>query len=423
MADVGGLVEHLFRRQSARIAARLTRVLGPAHLDLAEEATQHALFKALQTWPHGDVPDNPEGWLFRVAHNFALDTVRRARRFGEKTAAVVAEIERSAACEAMVETRAPEDDDELRMVFLCCHPRLAAETRVALALKTVGGFSAREIARGFLAEEAAVAQRLVRAKQKIRELDLRFELPSPVELGERVDSALEVVYLMFNEGYAAHEGEELLRVDLCREALRLGRLLADSFLGTSRAQALVALLAFQAARWAARSDERGELVLLADQDRSRWDARLIQLGYEYLTRASEDEDLSDYHLQAAIAATHARAASDADTDWASILVLYDQLLERAPSPVVALNRAVAVGKVHGAEKALEAILPLAEDAALRRYYLLPATRGHFLQARGDHAGAAAAFRAALALPCSGPEQRFLQRRLTECERRDGPASG
>jgi RNA polymerase sigma-70 factor (ECF subfamily) len=419
MDDVGPLVEDLFRRQSARIGARLTRVLGPAHLDLAEEATQHALVRALESWPLGGVPENPAGWLYRVAHNFAIDSVRRARRFGDKTGAIVAEIERSAgraASDAMSDFfTADAADDELRMVLLCCHPRLAPDTRVSLALRTVGGFSAREIARGLLAEEAAVAQRLVRAKNQIRDLDLTFELPRGPELAERVDSALEVVYLMFNEGYAAHEGEELLRLDLGREALRLGRLLADSALGTPRAAALVALLAFQSARWAARTDAAGDLVLLADQDRGLWDRRLIDLGFAYLARAAEGPEVSAYHVQAAIAATHARAATDGETDWPAILSLYDDLLALAPSPVVALNRAVAVGKVHGAARALEEITVLAEDPALGRYYLLPATRGHFLLAAGDRAAAAAAFRAALARPCSAPEQRFLQRKLAECE--------
>lgn len=414
--QVGGLVEHLFRHQSGRMVAYLTRLLGPAHLDLAEEAVQEALLKALQAWAYGGVPDQPEAWLFRVARNAALDAVRRRQTFGERTGAMVAELERSAPRGEM----APSDelrDDELRMIFLCCHPVLGEETRAALALKTVSGFSVREIARAFLAEEAAVAQRLVRAKRQIRELGLRFELPARAELAARLDTALEVLYLMFNEGYAAHEGEDLVRTDLCGEALRLARLLAESAFAAPRVHALAALMALQAARLPARTDAAGELVLLEEQERARWDARLIALGFWHFDRAIAGEEISRYHVEAAIAATHARARRAEETDWPAILALYDQLMALHPSPVIALNRAVAVGKVYGPERGLQALADVADEPALRNYHLLPAARGQMLAQAGDLAGAAAAFRAALARPCSAPERRFLERRLSECEAR------
>ena len=293
---------------------------------------------------------------------------------------------------------------------MCCHPELSRDTSVALSLKTVGGFSVREIARAFLSDETAIAQRLVRAKRTIRERRLSLEMPTGAELNQRLGAVLEVVYFMFNEGYAAHQGEDLIRQDLCMEALRLGRLIALSPIATPRVHALVALMAFQAARLPARVDHAGDLILLEQQDHGRWDRCLIALGFHHFDRSIEGEDVSEFHVQAAIAATHSRASDGESIDWPVILELYDQLLAMNPSPVVALNRAVAVARVHGPEAALRAIEPL----ALREYYLLLAVRGHLLLELGLCERAASCFRSALECPCSAPERRFLQRRLEEC---------
>ena len=417
VSDACLMVDHLFRSRAGQMVAYLTRLLGPEHLDLAEEVTQEALLKALQHWPYSGIPQNPAGWLFRVARNAALDAVRHRTLAGEKSTELAVEHFRNAdASSANDELEDQLRDDELRMVLMCCHPTLPQDARVALSLKTVGGFSVREIARAFLADEATIAQRLVRAKRQIRESRIRFELPAGEELVARMDSALEVVYLMFNEGYAAQSGEDLVRQDLCGEALRLGRLLATSSVGTPQAHALVALMAFQAARLPARVDATGELVLLEDQDRSQWDRKLIALGFDHFTQCAEGTELTSYHVQAAIAATHARAQEGRATDWKLILELYDQLIELSPSPVVELNRAVVVAKVHGPEAALAALRPLEGNRSLRNYYLLPAVQGQLLLEIGDKPGASESFRQALERPCSEPEQRFLQRKLAECSR-------
>jgi RNA polymerase sigma-70 factor (ECF subfamily) len=408
------LVEHLFRHQAGRITSRLVRLLGPANFALAEESVQEALVRALQSWPYEGTPDNPAGWLFRVAHNIAIDAVRRDRNFASKTDAVVAELTRSASQAVGDAAGSPVQDDELRMIFMCCHPALGREASVALSLKTVGGFSTREIARAFLADERAIAQRLVRAKRRIREDELTFEIPKASEFAQRLDAVLEAIYFMFNEGYATQSGEALVRQDLCFEALRLGRLVAASAVATPQAHALVALMALQAARLAARTDPLGDLVLLEDQDRAHWDARLISLGFEHFDACMAGDEVSEYHVQAAIAATHARAIDPASTNWPIILNLYDDLVSRNPSPVVALNRAVAIAKVHGPAVGLAAIAPLERDRHLRRYHLLLAVRGQLLMELGRPADAAEAFRAALECECSEPERRFLERRMQVC---------
>jgi len=406
----------LFRHQAGRIVAHLARVLGPAQLDLAEEAVQEAMLRALQVWPQQGAPENAAAWLFRVAQNAAIDAIRHRRVMGEKTDAIVRELTRSAVfvdCDPDLEEQLR--DDELRMIFMCCHPGIGRDSSVALSLKTVGGFSVREIARTFLADEATIAQRLVRAKRQIRDQRLTLEMPRGPELAERLDSVLEVLYFLFNEGYAAHGGEELIRQDLCREALRLGRLVAASSIAGPRVHALVALMALGAARLPARVDESGDLILLDDQDRGRWDGQLIGLGYHHFDQSMAGDDVSEYHVQAAIAATHARAAAARSTDWPLILELYDQLIAINASPVVMLNRAVAVAKVRGAGEALASVDPLENDPKLRDYYLRLAVRGHLLMELGRHTEAAGCFREALSCPCSEPERRFLRRKLVQCE--------
>jgi RNA polymerase sigma-70 factor (ECF subfamily) len=406
--QTGPLLEHLFRHQAGRLVAHLARVFGPAHLDLAEETVQEAMLRALQIWPYQGIPENAAAWLFRVAYNAAIDAVRRHRVLGEKTEAIVAELQSRSGPRVDLDTEEQLRDDELRMIFMCCHPELSRDARVALSLKTVGGFSVREIARAFLSDEATIAQRLVRAKRQIREGRITLEMPGGPELPPRLVSLLDVLYFMFNEGYAAHEGEDLIRHDLCREALRLGRLVAASSIATPAAHALVALMALLAARSPARVDQAGDLVLLEAQDREQWDQRLVALGFHHFDQSVSGDDVSEFHVQAAIAATHARGGKP---DWPVILELYDQLLAINASPVVKLNRAVAVAKVHGAEAALASIAAL----EMPRYYLFLAVRGHLLLELGRGTEAADCFRAALECPCSEPERRFLRRALKKCE--------
>jgi RNA polymerase sigma-70 factor (ECF subfamily) len=404
----------LFRHESGRIVSHLARVLGPAQLDAAEEAVQEALVRALQSWPVDGLPGNPGGWLYSVAHNAALDAVRRRQTRDRKTGEIIASLER--------ESHRPRNDpvlddqlqdDELRMIFMCCHPDLPREARVALSLKTVSGFSVREIAGAFLADDATIAQRIVRAKRHIRDRGLALDFPRPADASQRLDSVLDVIYVLFSEGYAAHAGDVLVRHDLCAEALRLGRLIAGSHLATPAAYALVAFMALQAARLPARTDASGDLVLLEDQDRSRWDGRLIALGFAHFDRATTGETLSEYHIQAAIAATHARSLPAPDA-WRLILDLYDQWMALNPSATVALNRAVVVAKLHGPAAGLDAIAPAERDTALRHYHLLFAVRGQFLLELGRREEAAEAFAQALTCRCTAPEVRYLERKLAEC---------
>jgi len=414
--DTGGLLEHLFRHQSGRVVAHLARLLGPAHLDLAEESMQEAMLRALQVWPYQGVPDNAAGWLYRVAHNAAIDAIRRGKFLEQNTGALVAELTRASGSGDDPDFERQLRDDELRMIFMCCHPAIGRDSRVALSLRTVGGFSVREIARAFLADDAAIAQRLVRAKRQIREQELTLEMPRSTDLESRLDSAMETIYFIFNEGYSTHEGQDLIRKDLCFEALRLGRLLAASSIAAPQVHALVAVMALQAARLPARIDEAGDLILLEDQDRTRWDQGLIAMGFHYFDLSMTGEQVSEYHAQAAIAATHARAESLQAIDWPAILELYDQLLAiSGASPVVALNRAVAVAKVHGAAEGLAEIAELSGNPQLRDYYLLLAVRGHLLLELERREEAAACLRAALECRCSEPERRFLRRKLEQCQ--------
>jgi RNA polymerase sigma-70 factor (ECF subfamily) len=410
------LVDHLFRNRAGQLVAWLTRIFGPEHLELAEEVVQDALLKALQQWPYSGVPQNPGGWLFRVARNGALDVIRRNAAFAARAHEIAGELQRASAIEPSDQAI---EDDELRMVFMCCHPSLPPDARVALSLKTVSGFSVAEIARAFLSSEPAIAQRLVRAKRVLRDERVGLDLPHGADLGGRTESVLEVIYLLFNEGYNAHAGDDLIRQDLCGEALRLGRLVAQSphvvaagvLAGAPAAHALVALMAFQAARLPARVDRNGEMVLLEDQDRSQWDRGLVALGFAHLERSAEGSQMTAYHAQAAIAAVHAGAERAELTRWDRILSLYDDLMALNPSPVIRLNRAVALSRVAGPAAALAALQPLETEPALANYYLLPSVTARLFAELGDRANATACYRRALERPCSEPERRFLQRRL------------
>jgi RNA polymerase sigma-70 factor (ECF subfamily) len=408
------LVEHLFRHEAGRILASLTHIFGLENLDLAEEVVQEALLKALQQWRFHGIPDNPQGWLLTAARHKALDLLRRQAAFRRKENELHQRLQERQARQGVAEPPGAEElaDEQLAMIFACCAPALPSDARVALTLKAVSGFSVAEIARAFLAEEPTLAQRLVRAKRRIQEAGIALVLPSPAEIPGRLDSVLQVLYLLFNEGYGAHAGENLVREDLCGEAIRLAQLLASRpDTGLPKVHALLALFYFQAARLETRVDSEGKLLLLAEQERSQWDHALVALGVAQLEHAAHGNELSEYHLQAAIAAVHATSANLAETNWSQLLALYDQLLALAPSPIVALNRAVAQSMVDGPEAALVSLDKLSAEPGLKNYYLLPAVRADFLRRLGRTAEAAACYQKALTYPCSEPERRFLVRRI------------
>src|SRR5213592_561799 len=417
MSDgVQARVAEVFRLEYGRVVASVLRIV--RDIDTAEEIAQEAFGQALDHWPTDGTPDRPGAWLLTTARRRALDHLRRARRAGARAGALAYE----AALGAMDESPDAMDaeaipDDRLRLIFTCCHPGLPADSRVALTLRLVGGLSTPEIARAFLVPEPTIAQRLVRAKRAIRERGLVYEVPEGDELAARLPAVLSVVYLIFNEGYAAHTGAALVRDDLCAEAIRLGGMLAELMPDEAEALGLLALMELQASRAAARADADGNLVLLADQDRARWDRARIARGLAWLARAGSIERGGPYQLQAAIAACHARAASWEATEWPRIVALYATLAEVAPSPVVDLNRAAAIGMAEGPAAGLAA-LDRIDVAPLRAYHLLPAARAEFLRRLGRRAEAAAEYRAALRLVDNTRERAFLATRLAECEAAD-----
>ena len=404
------LVDHLFRRQAGRLVALVAGALGPAHLDLAEEVVQEALVAALQTWPHRGIPDQPIGWLHQVARNRAIDALRRRRVTSADAAALERELTRRVVSDAH-DASAPPLDDELAMMFMTSHPDLPRESRIALTLKIACGLSVPEIARALLSDDRAVAQRIVRAKRQIRARHLALALPGREELATRLDSLLEVIYLLFNEGYAASEGETHIREDLCFEAIRLVQLLRDHP-ATARPEshALAALLLFLAARLPARVDHAGEISLLQEQDRRQWNTGLIHAGFRALDQATAGERMTHYHIQAAIAAAHASAPTFAATDWTRIAGLYDDLIAVSPTAIVALNRAIAVGYRDGPVAGLAALSPLRKEPALRRYHLLYSARASFLAAAGRVADARRAYRQALGCRLTAAERKFLEKR-------------
>lgn len=423
---VHGLVDQLFRHEAGRLVATLTRVFGRRHLDLAEEVVHDALVAALQQWPLGGVPAHPRAWLLQAARNRAIDVLRQ-RRLHEREATGIARHRLGLdEPEALVEIAFARDviDDQLRMMFMCCHPLLAEDARVALTLNVVAGFGAAEVARAFLIPPATAAQRLVRAKRALREAGVEFDMPYGDELARRLDAVLAVLYLLFNDGYYVRDGEDTLRAELCAEAIRLAQLLADApATDRPRTHALLALMLLQAARFPARTDAAGEAGLLADQDRARWDHGLIAAGLRELERAATGDEISAYHLLAGIAACHATAPTAADTDWDHIVELYDQLLLLQDSPLVRLNRAVAVAEARGPAAGLAAAAGLIDEPLLQRYPLLHATLAELHRRQGDLPTARRLLELALATPGGAAERRLFARRLRELGGDAGGAPG
>ncbi|HEV8585439.1 MAG TPA: sigma-70 family RNA polymerase sigma factor [Methylomirabilota bacterium] len=410
---MGADLAELFRLEYARVVASVLRIV--RDVDAAEEVVQDAFAQALAHWPATGPPERPGAWLLTTARRRALDRLRGARRADARAAALAYETALGAPDEGP-DVADPETiaDDRLRLIFTCCHPALPADSRVALTLRLVGGLTTVEIARAFLVSEPTIAQRLVRAKRLIRERGLPYEVPEGDERAARLPAVLAVVYLIFNEGYAAHTGDALVRDDLCAEAIRLGGMLAELMAGEPEVLGLLALMELQASRAAARADAGGNLVLLADQDRARWGRTRIAHGLSCLEAAGPISGAGPYQLQAAIAACHARAASWAATDWPRIVGLYATLAALTPSPVVELNRAAAIGMAEGPAAGLAALERL-DAGALSAYHLLPAARADFLRRLGRRAEAAVEYRAARDLTDNTRERAFYTARLAECE--------
>ena len=418
--DTHRTVDAIFRIEQAKLIAGLARIV--RDVSLAEELAQDALVAALEQWPTSGVPDKPGAWLMAAAKHRAIDRLRRRKLIELKHDELSRELEGEAA-EPDLDAALDDDigDDLLRLIFIACHPVLAAEARVALTLRLIGGLTTEEIARAFLVTEPAVAQRIVRAKRTLTEKRIRFEVPRGAELAQRLASVLEVIYLIFNEGYSATAGDDWVRPQLCEEALRLGRILAALAPDEPEVHGLIALMEIQASRLNARTGPSGEPILLLDQDRARWDRLLIRRGLAALERAeacakNQRQELGPYALQAAIAACHARARTAEETDWARIVGLYGALAELTPSPVVELNRAVALAMLFGPAAGIELIDKLTLEPALRTYHLLPSVRGDLLKKLGRLDEARVEFERAAQLTRNERERKLLLARVADCVR-------
>ncbi|HEY7669543.1 MAG TPA: RNA polymerase sigma factor [Hyphomicrobium sp.] len=423
--DTHRAIEAVFRIEQAKLIAGLARMV--RDVGLAEELAQDALVSALEQWPRSGIPDKPGAWLMATAKHRAIDRLRRKKLIERKHEELGREIEADGeAAEADLDAALDDDigDDLLRLIFTACHPVLTTEARLALTLRLIGGLSTEEIARAFLVSEPTVAQRIVRAKRTLAEKRVPFEVPRGEALAERLASVLEVVYLIFNEGYSATAGDDWMRPQLCEEALRLGRILAGLAPEEPEVHGLVALMEIQASRFKARTGPTGEPVLLLDQDRARWDQLLIRRGLAALARAeatAKDQGLAlgPYGVQAAIAACHARARTGEETDWAQIVGLYGKLGELIPSPVVELNRAVALAMLFGPAAGLEVVDALASEPALKAYHLLPSVRGDLLKKLGRLEEARAEFECAASLTKNERERKLLLARAASCAQKTG----
>jgi RNA polymerase sigma factor (sigma-70 family) len=419
--EISRLTDDLFRHQTGKLISVLTGIFGINRLQLAEDVVQESLVRALRTWPYAGIPKNPAAWLTQTAKNLALDLIRREKLFHDKEPQIIAFMEQWPSDSAAGESPMFESeirDGRLPLMFTCCHPLLPAEAQTALALKVLCGFGVAEIASAFLMSEAAIAKRLTRARQKIQQLHIPFEIPPGDELSIRLGGVLQTLYLLFNEGYKASSGDSLIKEDLCREAIHLTSLLAEHPTGNQpRTHALIALMLLNAARLPARTDAEGKILRLNEQDRSTWNQAMIARGMQHLSASAAGDELTSYHLQAAIAACHCAASDYESTDWRKILSLYDRLLELDDSPVIALNRAVAVANVHGAQAGIEAVAAIHNANQLNSYYLLYAVLGEFEKQLNNFQASIDNFRKALELTELRSEQLFLSKRLRDSEER------
>ena len=420
-SEISRRTDQLFRHEAAKLISVLTGIFGIHRLQLAEDVVQESLVRALRTWPYTGVPQNPAAWLTQTAKNLALDVIRREKLFHDKEPQIIAFMEQWPSESAVGESTTFENeirDSRLRLMFACSHPVMSPEDQTALALKTLCAFSPAEIAKAFLTTEAAIAKRLTRAKKKIREERIPFEIPADKELSCRLDAVLQTLYLLFNEGYKASSGDHLIREELCLEAIRLTLLLAEHPAGNRpRTHALLALMLLNGARLAARTDSEGNILRLKEQDRSTWNQEMIARGMLHLNNSAAGNQISTYHLQAGIAACHCAAREYESTNWSQILSLYDQLLELDDSPVIALNRAVAVASLQGAKAGIAAVQEIKNARQLNSYYLFYAVLGEFEEQLNNFQAAADHFRRALQLTDLTSEQLFLSKRLRDCEER------
>ncbi len=413
--EIQRTIEAVWRMESAKIIAKLTRML--RQIGLAEEFAQDALVSALEQWPRAGVPDKPGAWLMTAAKNRALDELRRRKLIERTSAAIAHQSPLGLTPSESPEETADDDigDDLLRLMFIVCHPVLSTEARTALTLRMLAGLTTSEIARAFLLPEPTIGQRIVRAKRTLAEAHVPFEVPHGAQRAARVESVLAVIYLVFNEGYAATSGEDWMRPALCEEALRLGRILSELLPEEPEVHGLVALMEIHSSRIGARTDAQGEPILLLAQNRTRWNRLLIQRGLAALQRAQAlGAPSGPFTIQAAITACHARAPTAAETDWVQIVALYDALAQLQPSPVVELNRAVAIAMAYGAAAALELVDSIANEPTLATYHLLPSVRGDLLEKLGRHAEARAEFARAAGLTRNARERTLLLGRAAAC---------
>ena len=400
-------IDHLFRHQAGQMVSVLARKFGVRNIELIEDAVQDAMIAAMKNWPYAGVPVNKSAWLTQVAKNRLIDQLRR----GNKSESIDgSSSDGESGSELAARFGGELNEDQIRMIFACCHPVIPPDSQVALTLKIVGGFGVGEISRTYLAKNEAVAKMLTRAKQKLQTVE--FEIPAQRELNARLDSVLRVLYLMFNEGYSASEGVELIRRDVCFEAIRLAEILIEHPLtSVPKVHAVMALFLFQASRLSTRTDGQGDLLLLADQERSKWDRRLLNLGLEHFSRSAAGDEFTDYHIEAEIASIHALAPDFESTNWSRIVACYDLLQKRRFSPIVGLNRIVAVGNLHGAETALNELMLLGENYMMTSFNLFHITHAHFLAEAGKPKEALAAYQRAGELTRNESVSRFIGRKI------------
>ncbi len=417
--EINKLIDHLFRHESGKMVSLLTRIFGVQNMDLAEDVMQETLLKAFQQWPYSGIPENPSAWLFKVAKNNALDIIRR-EKFQIHYAEDISHLLESEWTVVPTLNDLFLDgeikDDQLRMMFTCCYPALPAESQVALTLKTLCGFSVKEIADAFLTNEATINKRLYRAKQQIREEKIRFEIPDGNALTSRLSNVLSTVYLLFNEGYSSSHADTLIREDLVDEAIRLATLLTEHpNTNMPVVHALLSLMYLHGSRMNSRTDATGDIILLQEQDRSQWNREFIEKGLHHLEISAADKDITKYHLEAAIAAYHSTAPTYEDTDWESILNIYNRLYAEHPSPVIGLNRAIVIAQLYGPEQGIKEIAALPYPEMLENYYLLPGTLGELYYRMKDYTNAAVQIGRALELTDSAVEKRFLQKKLDKIQ--------